>query len=212
MKGGMVVEASQLFGFWWVAFLLTLTPGSDWAFVISAGVRGRSALPSIAGMLAGYAAIVAAIAIGFGAVVASQPQLLTAITVLGSCYLGWNGLRSWRAAGTSSSPALSAGDTGWARFFARGAGVTSVNPKGIMLLLVLLPQFTSNSATFAPTLQLLILGSLFIACIAVVYAALALISNRVLSGRPVALQLAGRVSGVAMMVLAVVMIGHRLLP
>jgi len=190
--------------------MLTLTPGSDWAFVISAGVRGRVAIPTIAGMIAGYAAIIGVVSVGLGAIVVANQIAMTGLTVVGSGYLMFMGLKAILSNG---GPQLSqAGANGtWVSQFARGAGVTSINPNGIMLLLVLLPQFSSTHVAFPPMLQLLILGSLFLACIVVVYSGLAVFSRRVLGARPAATRIATKVSGTAMLITGGLMIAHRLL-
>lgn len=39
--------------FWAVSILLVITPGMDWAYVISAGIRGRVVVPAVAGLLFG---------------------------------------------------------------------------------------------------------------------------------------------------------------
>ncbi|MGB6097568.1 MAG: LysE family translocator, partial [Comamonas thiooxydans] len=45
---------AALTAFWAVSFLLVLTPGADWAYVISAGLRGRRlVLPATLGLACG---------------------------------------------------------------------------------------------------------------------------------------------------------------
>ena len=53
-----------LTAFWAVSFLLVLVPGADWAYAIAAGLRDRSVLPAVAGLLAGYAVLTAVVAAG----------------------------------------------------------------------------------------------------------------------------------------------------
>lgn len=201
------MDSSQIFGFWAVALLLTLTPGSDWAFVISAGVRGRIAIPAIAGMVTGYSLIIGAVSVGLGAIMVSNHAVMNVITGAGSLYLIYLGLKAIRG---NAKPELSGAgaSVSWVSQFARGAGVTSINPNGIMLLLVLLPQFSSSRVSFPPTLQLLVLGSLFLICIVVVYTALALLSKKVLDSRPTATVLVSKLSGTAMLVIGGFMLSH----
>ena len=45
---------SVLAAFWAVSFLFIITPGADWAYAISAGMRGRLVTPAVAGMLSGH--------------------------------------------------------------------------------------------------------------------------------------------------------------
>jgi threonine/homoserine/homoserine lactone efflux protein len=51
-------------GFWIVSLLLVMVPGADWAYAIAAGLRDRSVLPAVAGLLTGYVAVAAVVAAG----------------------------------------------------------------------------------------------------------------------------------------------------
>ncbi|GAB3395691.1 hypothetical protein GCM10027568_28160 [Humibacter soli] len=132
--------------FWTVAVLLALTPGADWAYAIAAGLRARSVVPSVLGTLAGYSVVVIVVALGVGIVVTKFPVALTALTFAGAAYLLWLGVSTLmrRVAPITASESPVAG-AGWVQF-ARGAGVSALNPKGLLLLLALLPQFTSRRA------------------------------------------------------------------
>ncbi|MGH1524725.1 LysE family translocator [Leifsonia sp. L25] len=78
--------------FWTIAVLLALTPGADWAYIMGAGVRAKSAAPSILGMLTAYALVLAAVALGVGALVTRFPVVLTVLTLGGGAYLIWLGI------------------------------------------------------------------------------------------------------------------------
>jgi len=58
------MAAGTLAAFWALSFLLVLVPGADWAYAIAAGLRDRSVLPAVAGLLAGYAGLTAVVAAG----------------------------------------------------------------------------------------------------------------------------------------------------
>ena len=103
------MELSMVLGFWSVAALLVCTPGADWAYAITAGLGGRTLMPSIGGILFGYAVVVTAVAVGLGALVAANPVLLDALTVGGALYLLWlgiGGLSVWRALSPTHRPAV----------------------------------------------------------------------------------------------------------
>src|SRR6516225_8791559 len=78
--------------FWAVSLLLVLVPGADWAYAIAAGLRDRSVLPAVAGLLAGYVALTAVVAAGVAALVVRWPLALAVVTVLGALYLLWLGI------------------------------------------------------------------------------------------------------------------------
>lgn len=185
--------------FWTIAVLLALTPGADWAYVIGAGLRARSVAPSILGMLTAYAIVITAVAVGVGALVTRYPVVLTVLTVGGAAYLIWLGvnalLRRVEPVGPHGEPIAGSATAQ----FLRGAGVSGINPKGLLLLLALLPQFTSPHGMPASA-QMLVLGALHLADIAVIYTVVALLARRLLRSRPRALVVVAKLSG-AMMVL-----------
>ena len=84
--------------------------------------------------------------------------------------------------------------------FLRGAGVSGTNPKGMLLLLALLPQFIVQDG-WSSTAQMLVLGGLHIVDIAVIYLVVSLLARRLLSARPTASRAVTRLSGVVMIVL-----------
>lgn len=81
--------------------------------------------------------------------------------------------------------------------FARGSGVSGINPKGLLLLLALLPQFTSRDG-WPSSLQMLALGGLHILSWAVVYFTVAVLARRILRSRPGATVVVTTLAGIAM--------------
>lgn len=209
------MEPSLVLGFWGVAALLVCTPGADWAYAITAGLGGRTLLPSIGGILFGYLVVVAAVAVGLGALVAANPVLLDVLTVGGALYLLWLGIgglvRSVRphAVGpaTSATPSVSAGSTFGS--FLRGAGVSGFNPKGLLVLVALVPQFTTARGAWSPAAQMLVLGGLFVATCAVVYFAVAFLARRLLAARPHGTVIMARISAVAMTLIGLLLLVER---
>jgi len=203
------VDLSLFAQFWLISLLLALTPGADWAFVIAAGVRGRSLTSSVLGILLGHALLIVIAALGVGALIARYPLALTALTIVGALYLLWLGsttlFRPARGIEASSEPARrSAGGA-----FMQGAGISAINPKGLLLLLALLPQFTSPSG-WTPFAQMIVLGSSHLANCAVVYFAAAHLARRVLHARPSAMLFVTRLSGVAMSLIGLAVIGEQI--
>lgn len=201
--------------------LMVLLPGPDWAFLIAAGGRERSIVPSLAGILVGYLVTVAAVAVGVGAVVAALPGFIVGLTFAAAAYLTYLGVRVLReppvvasvatgAAATDGAPgAGDARDAASARPWLRlmqGAGVSGLNPKGLLVLVVLLPQFTDAAGTWPIPVQLAVLGLIFVAACALVYSVVGFGARTVLRLRPSAMRIVSRVSGAAMIVLAVVLV------
>lgn len=196
--------------FWAIAALLACTPGADWAFAIAAGIRARSVIPALSGIVVGYIGLVGVVAVGLGVLVTSYPIVLTVLTVAGAAYLlvlGISTLASAPAAVAASDGPL--GD-GVAAQFLRGACVSGINPKGVLLLVALLPQFVSPAGWPSPV-QMLVLGGLHVCNCVVVYGAVALLARRVLAARPRVSLVVTRVSGVVMTLIGVGLLAEQVL-
>ena len=84
----------------------------------------------------------------------------------------------------------------------QGAGVSGLNPKGLLVLVVLLPQFTDAASAWPIPVQLAVLGLIFVASCALVYSVVGVSARAVLRARPSAMRILSRVSGAAMVLLA----------
>jgi threonine/homoserine/homoserine lactone efflux protein len=196
--------------FWALASLLIAVPGADWAFTISSGLQGRSALPAVSGLLAGYAGITAVVAAGAGAIVATSPALLTGLTIAGGAYLMWHGAMTFARPPAPAAQAAAPARSGRATV-ARGIGVSALNPKGLLLFLALLPQFTDPQWAWPLTVQLSFLGLVFMLTCAVFYLCLGAFARKILSARPAAARAVTRCSGAAMIVIGALLLAERLI-
>jgi threonine/homoserine/homoserine lactone efflux protein len=203
------MAVSSVAAFWAVALLLIVVPGPDWAFVLGSGLRGRTVLPAVGGLVLGYAMVTVVVAAGVGAVIARSPQFLTVLTVIGGAYLLWHGIRTLTGSGARPGqpgrPGLPRGT------LARGVGVSALNPKGLLIFLALLPQFTSPHAVWPEAAQLAFLGLVFMLTVAAFYLCLGSLARKILHERPAALHLITRLSGAAMAVVGTVLLTARLI-
>lgn len=199
---------------WGMMTLMVLVPGPDWAYIIGAGTRDRSIVPALAGILVGYLVAVTAVSVGVGAAVVALPWVLVALTFAAAGYLSYLGIQVLR-----QPPALATADSGAAgpggavgasarplRRLVQGAGVSGLNPKGLLVLVVLLPQFTDAAGAWPIPVQLAVLGLIFVGSCALVYAVVGVGAKAVLRARPSAMGVISRVSGAAMVVLAVALV------
>jgi threonine/homoserine/homoserine lactone efflux protein len=199
------VAASSVLAFWMVALLLIVTPGADWAFTISAGLRGRSVYPAVGGLVLGYAAVTLVVAAGVGALVAGSPASLAGLTLVGGLYLTWHGATTFvRPSALITSPGASAGSE-W-NTMAKGVGVSGLNPKGLLIFLALLPQFTNPQWSWPIAGQIGLLGLAFTATCCAFYLCLGLFARTALHARPAAARGVSRFSGAAMVVIGAVLI------
>ena len=202
----------SILAFWGVAALLIAVPGVDWAFVINAGLR-HQALPAATGIVLGYLAMTAVVAAGLGALITSTPIALTTLTLLGALYLTWLGTTALRA--PTSSP--SAPDNPASRKtpfnpaqggrpLLRGIAVSTLNPKGLLIFVTILPRFADPHGSLPMPIQLSCLGLAFVLTCALVYPCVGLAARALLNARPVVARMVSRVSGVAMIVVGVILL------
>ena len=228
------MDFQLLAGFAAVSITLAMTPGADWAYSISAGLRGNRIAPAVAGLSAGYLFHTALIVAGLAALIAASPQLLAGITLLGAAYLLWLGIstmRTWRSAGftaetTTTAPAAAGGSgsstAGAAAVatlvpvrstarqdFLKGLGTSATNPKALLLYLALIPQFVDAGAALAVPLQTLVLGLSHFAVSAVLYTGVALAARRLLRSRPAGARAVTLASGIIMVGLSLVLLAEQ---
>ncbi|XBS69543.1 homoserine/homoserine lactone efflux protein [Acerihabitans sp. KWT182] len=147
---------------WWLTYLLTttllsLSPGSGAINTMSTGISHgfRGAVASIAGLQVGLATHILLVGIGLGTLFAHSLLAFEILKWLGVAYLCILGIQQWRTAGTFT---LSASAFAMPRrqLFRRGIFVNLTNPKSIVFLAALFPQFILPQSP--QTTQYLVLG------------------------------------------------------
>ncbi|MFD5009327.1 LysE family translocator [Streptomyces chartreusis] len=209
------MDSGLLISFLAIDLLLVCVPGADWAYAISAGLRDRSPVTAVAGLVTGYALHTLLAVAGLAVLVASEPGLLTALTAAGAAYLVWLGWSVLRRPGTpgeaEEAVAEEAVATSGARAFLRGATISGLNPKGLLLYLSVLPQFLLTKGDHLPVpAQTAVLGLLHMACCAAVYLTVGLTARAVLGARPTAARAVARTSGAAMLGIGAFLLVQRL--
>ena len=149
----------------WLAFLvascvIAVSPGSgavlSMSHGLSYGVRRTTA--TIVGLQLGLAVILLVAGLGVGAVLTASASAFLVVKVVGACYLLWLGWRQWRApvakmegdATEAAEPDLTAPQR-----VLRGFLTNVTNPKGIVFMAAVLPQFIQPTRPL--WLQLLVL-------------------------------------------------------
>jgi homoserine/homoserine lactone efflux protein len=134
----------------WLAFLvasclISLSPGAGAISCMAAGLRYglARAMWNIAGLIGGILFVLAIVAVGLGALLAASTLAFSIVKWLGVAYLVWLGVVQWRAAAISMDAAARASDVGGTprQLLLRGFLVNATNPKGIVFMLAVLPQF-----------------------------------------------------------------------
>jgi len=204
------VSLSVFAAFWAVSILFVITPGADWAYAISAGLRGRVVVPAVTGLLSGHLIATVIVAAGVGTLVTNHPFALSALTVVGAAYLLWLGINMLARPSTPHADDTQATGS-WVHWAFKGFCVSGLNPKVFLLFLALLPQFTDAAAPWPVPMQMIALGLMHIVSCGVVYFMVGFGSQAVLRARPSAARLVSRLSGAAMIVIAALLLIQQLL-
>ncbi|WP_312628799.1 homoserine/homoserine lactone efflux protein [Scandinavium sp.] len=132
---------------WWFAYLLTsiilsLSPGSGaintMTTAINHGYRGAAA--SIAGLQTGLGIHIVLVGVGLGTLFSRSVMAFEVLKWAGAAYLIWLGIQQWRAAGAIDLNAVAKTQTR-GHLFKRAVFVNLTNPKSIVFLAALFPQF-----------------------------------------------------------------------
>lgn len=164
------MELSVWLAYFAAAWVIAISPGSgavlSMTHGLAYGVRGASA--TILGLQLGVATILLIAGVGVGAVLIASATAFTVVKVVGACYLIWLGWRQWRSPVDSAAPGAPANAA------AGGKGLPSVkervllgyltnvtNPKGIVFVVAVLPQFIDPARPLWLQLLILLATTLF---------------------------------------------------
>ncbi|MDD2546260.1 MAG: LysE family transporter [Burkholderiaceae bacterium] len=136
----------------WLAFLaascvIAVSPGSgavlSMGHGLAYGVRRTSA--TIMGLQLGLLLILLVAGAGVGSLLLASDMAFSTIKVLGACYLIYLGLCQWRSRGEGLLPTVSAmPDSRWQSRCLAGFLTNTTNPKGIVFMVAVLPQFMTE--------------------------------------------------------------------
>jgi len=158
------IPAESLVAFILVAALVIAVPGPSVIFIVSRALASgrRVAVLSVLGNALGEYAQVIVVALGIGVLIEESLVLFTGLKIVGGGYLIYLGVRTYlsrrhvvAALESVSAPRLMDG-----RPFLQGVTVGATNPKTIVFMAAILPQFVRVPAGGVP-LQILVLGAIF---------------------------------------------------
>jgi homoserine/homoserine lactone efflux protein len=151
----------------WLAFfaaswVIAVSPGSGAVLSMSHGLAYgvRNASATIAGLQLGLSVVLLVAGVGVGALLLASATAFTVVKVLGAAYLIWLGVQQWRAPvpAAAASQHEASGPVGLPTVrqrIALGFFTNVTNPKGIVFMVAVLPQFIDPGRPL--WLQLLIL-------------------------------------------------------
>ena len=163
------------FAYFAAAWLIALSPGSGAVLSMSHGLNyGVSGTtPTIVGLQLGLGVILLVAGAGVGAVLIASTTAFTVVKVLGATYLIWLGWRQWRApvadeATKTADPtqvgvqgnAAQRSDLSIGQRMLSGFLTNVTNPKGIVFMVAVLPQFINPERPLALQLAVLLVTML----------------------------------------------------
>ncbi|MGE0079849.1 MAG: LysE family translocator [Thiohalomonadaceae bacterium] len=164
-----MLPAETVLTFFTASLLLGLAPGPDNLFVLTQStLHGRTAgLTVMLGLCTGLVVHSTAVALGAAAVFQTSPVAFTVLKFAGAAYLVYLAWRTFRArpAGISGG---NGGGPGRGELYRRGVIMNVTNPKVSIFFLAFLPQF-ADPARGSVTLQILLLGGVFIVATILVF-------------------------------------------
>ena len=144
----------------WLAFIgasiaISVSPGAGAIQSMATGLNHglRRGAWSVAGLQIGLMTQLAVVAIGLGAAVAKSVVAFTVIKWVGVLYLIYLAVRQWRTTAEDLTDKVAVDvDAEGGRFalLLRGVLVNVTNPKGLVFLLAVLPQFVELSRPLLP--------------------------------------------------------------
>jgi homoserine/homoserine lactone efflux protein len=152
---------------WWAflgaAIAISVSPGAGAIQSMATGLTHgvRRGYWSIAGLEVGLMVQLAVVALGLRAVVAASSTAFTVVKWIGVGYLVYLAVRQWRTAGISLIQQTSRPQGGRMSLLMRGFLVNTTNPKGLVFLIAVLPQFVAPSTPLLR--QYLVIGVTMVA-------------------------------------------------
>ncbi|MFI0351044.1 LysE family translocator [Actinomadura sp. 9N407] len=153
-----MVSTEQLLGFSAMALAIILIPGPTILFVVGRALAHgrRTAMASVLGNEIGALVLVVAVALGIGSIVERSVLVFTVLKLAGAAYIVYLGVQAFRNRRLAFEEEHSPRN----RALWQGFVVGVSNPKTVVFLAAVLPQFVVPGNGGAPT-QMLIFGLVF---------------------------------------------------
>jgi homoserine/homoserine lactone efflux protein len=150
------------FAFVAAALVIAISPGSGAVLAMSHGLAHglRKASATVLGLQCGLVLVLIIAGAGVGSLLLASELAFSIVKTVGALYLIYLGWSQWCApverAPAQEQAAPSAPDAGFGKRVLTGFLTNATNPKGIIFMVAVLPQFISGGAALLP--QLAILG------------------------------------------------------
>ena len=145
------------FAFFVASWIIAISPGSgavlSMSHGLSYGVRKTSA--TIMGLQLGLLLILLIAGAGVGSLLMASEWAFNAVKIVGAGYLIYLGISQWRSGGSPLAAQEAAPEASLRKRVLTGFLTNATNPKGIIFMVAVLPQFMTTSRPLAPQLAIL---------------------------------------------------------
>lgn len=163
-----------MWSFFLASLVVALVPGPDNLFVLSQSASfGRKAgFTVIAGLSTGICIQLLFLITGLSLILVNSPKVFFILQCLGALYLLYLAFLSFRVRQGVITLEKTVSLSHF-KLYRRGVLMNLTNPKAVLFLLAFLPPAVNPSLSISPTLQILMLGFLFILSVWVVFGSFA---------------------------------------
>ncbi len=164
----------QILLFFISSLALTLMPGPDILFVINQSIEDKkSGLLVAFGLCSGLVVHTLVLALGLSAIIEQNDNVIMFFKYFGSVYLFYLASQEYKKDSVTMERQKE-------NFYLRGVYMNLINPKVLIFFLAYFPNFLFSD-TISISYQFIILGAIFIFQALIVFSAVSLASNRLIS-------------------------------
>ena len=202
-----MISGDRLLAFAGLAFVIIVIPGPSVLFIAGRALAHgrRTALASVAGNELGEFTLVVLVSIGVGTLVDRSAAAFTVVKLAGAGYLVFLGVRALLQRRGHELVGQLATPRHGLRAVADGYLVGVANPKTMIFLAAILPQFADRQAGHVP-LQMLVLGLVYVVIAAIsdsLWSVIASAAREWFGRSPRRLRMVGGTGGLAMIGLGI---------
>ncbi|GGF92669.1 LysE family translocator [Paenibacillus albidus] len=175
------MEIMSILAFLGTAVLLTLMPGPDNLFVLAQSIaQGKKAgIATTFGLCTGLLVHITAATLGISALIYQSALAFTLVKYAGACYLLFLAYKSFKAKDSELTVDRQESQSiDLLSLYRKGILMNILNPKVSLFFLALLPPFVNQSAGHV-SLQMLLLGVVFLLQALVIFFAISVFSGKV---------------------------------
>lgn len=138
--------------FFGASWLISISPGAGAVFAMSNGLAHGFArgYTSVIGLILGIWTLLGVVALGLGALLQASQWAFTALKWFGVAYLLYLGWQQFRAPAKAIEAEQLDGPFNARASIVKGWAINATNPKGILFMLAVVPQFIDPAAPLLP--------------------------------------------------------------